>query len=323
MRELLQAHLYLLLVIAWLSISVSSILVLLSGATALQAAFWRVLLGTTIVLLGGVAYHRRARVPRVSLYSIASGVMLGLHFLVWMESLFLIPVALSTALVVWYPGISALIDRVFMKERAGRLQAIGFLVALAGTIYMLSPGLRGISLSSQWATGSALAVLGAFFAAGYFSIGRHLRRSGVELADYTLLAYASAALTLLIYAVFTGSSIVPPKSSWPYLILLAVVPMIGGHTTMNYLLKHFKTLSVTSIALGEPAGATVLAYLILDQHPQLQVVTGMLATIIGIYLIVRSERAERTIRVKRGRGNKNNIGAESAGVPEPGQRGRT
>uniref|UniRef100_A0A7J3ZKN1 DMT family transporter n=1 Tax=Fervidicoccus fontis TaxID=683846 RepID=A0A7J3ZKN1_9CREN len=291
MRRLLPVRLYLLLAVAWLCISVSSILVLLSGATALQAAFWRVLLSTVIVLLGGIAYRRRARMPRFDAYSMVSGVLLGLHFLVWMKSLFLIPVALSTALVVWYPGISALVDRVFMKERVNRLQTIGFLMALAGTLYMLLPGCKTAALSERWALGSSLAVLGAFLAAGYFSIGRHLRRSGVELVDYTLVAYASAALTLLAYAAFTKGSLIPPKGSWPYLALLAVVPMIGGHTTMNYLLKYLKTLSVTSIAIGEPAGATVLAYLVLDQRPQLQVASGMLATIAGIYLIVRGEKS--------------------------------
>ncbi|MEM1619873.1 MAG: DMT family transporter [Fervidicoccaceae archaeon] len=295
---------------AWLSISSSSVLVLASGATALQAAFWRTALSSLALLALAPVLGGR---PPLSPRAVLAGALLGLHFLTWMRSLFLIPVALSTSIVVWYPAISALIDRALLSERLERRQLAGLGIAGLGTLLLLAP-LLSLGSSREQLEGAALAALGAALAAGYFSLGRAARVGGESLWSYATTAYLSASATLLLYSAASGESLTPPESSWPFLLALAAVPMFGGHTVMNYLLKHARTVSVTSIALGEPAGASLLALIALGQAPPRTAALGVPLTALGLALVVGAERKSSS---------RPSANIEGAGVPEPGQRGRT
>lgn len=236
-----KALLVALLAVIWVSISVSSILVLLSGESAWVCAFWRLTLSLPILALTALITRTplNARLsPRNAIASVMAGAFLALHFVTWMESLHLISVALSTTLVVTYPAISALIGHAVMHVKVRRGEVLGLLIALGGAVVALYNGLVGSGVRPSWPLGSALAVIGAFAAAGYFSLGRYLRSSGMSLIQYALLAYGSAAAWLLLASTIARVGTMPTKpGSWPYLLALAAVPMMGGHTLMNYLLK--------------------------------------------------------------------------------------
>lgn len=272
---------------AWISISSASVLVLLSGANAFSAAFWRLLISSAIITLSSVFYYKKLTIT-FSLIPLASGFFLGLHFLLWMQSLFLIPVALSTTIVVTYPAIIAILEAVILKERISSRQTAGMLTAFFGVIFMVRPSL---SSGGNIAVGIALAGIASFLAAGYFFLGRIARKGGTGLSQYTLPTYLTAALTVFIAGAVERVSILPDNAlSWVYLVLLAVVPMIGGHTVMNYLLSREKASFVSSIALGEPLGATLLSYIILKQNVGEGTIIGMLITIAGLFLLI-AERA--------------------------------
>lgn len=277
-----------LMIIAWVSISSASVLVILSGATALVCAFWRVFVSSVLVLSYRALTEpaRRSRVnlisPSIYLKSVVAGVLLGLHFLTWMESLFLIPVALSTTVVVMYPLINALFEGITHKTLK-KVEILGLTLAFTGVIIATRPQLG----SETGVLGVFLAFIGSLCAAGYFYLGRSSRKAGMPLTSYTIVAYTSASLTLLAYALATKSTLLPASTtSWTYLFLLAVIPMLGGHTVINYLLKRMKSYVVTSVALGEPPGATLLAALILGQQIQAETVGGMTLALIGVLITV-------------------------------------
>ncbi len=275
-----------LLLTAWLSISLSSIIVLLSGEPAHICAFWRVTL-TTLILLTYMLITRSwiTGIPkRILLLSFISGLSLALHFLLWMTSLYLIPVSLSTTLVVTYPMISAIIEHTALKTSLSMGEVLGLLIAFLGVFIAMAPTTSNQALL----LGSLLALGGAFLASIYFTVGRVLRTSNLNLLSYTTLSYGTASLVLLGYIAIGGSRLLPKSAdSWSYMILLAIIPMLGGHTVMNYLLKKLKTHVVTSIALGEPAGASLLAALILAQYPSFNLIIGMILTVMGVWIVIR------------------------------------
>ncbi|MFN3268797.1 MAG: DMT family transporter, partial [Zestosphaera sp.] len=245
-----------LMMIAWVSISSASVLVILSGTTALVCAFWRVFLSSVIILSSGLVWRPEVSLasPPIYLRSVVAGVLLGFHFLTWMESLFLIPVALSTTVVVTYPLINAFFEGIAHKTLR-RVEILGLTLAFIGVVIATQPQLS----SESGVLGVFLAFIGSLCAAGYFYLGRSSRKSGMPLTSYTIIAYTAASLTLLIYALVTKSTLLPASTnSWVYVFLLAIIPMLGGHTIINYLLKKMKSYVVTSVALGEPPGATLL-----------------------------------------------------------------
>lgn len=259
------------------SISSSSILVLVSGATALSCAFWRVFLASVMlwvlqVLRGGL---RSFIIDKTLLvYSMVSGTLLAIHFLLWMESLFLIPVAVSTTVVVTYPLFSVVIDYFIFREGLMVLQIVGLVVGFIGVLLFMHPQI----LAGYNYFGVLLALSGALGATGYFSIGRFVRQK-IDVLSYTITAYTSTSLLLLLYAVISNANIVNyPLQTYISFILLAVLPMICGHTLINYLLRYLKTSIATSIALGEPIGASLLAHFLL--HQQIDLPTALLMTMV-------------------------------------------
>ncbi|MCW4037257.1 MAG: DMT family transporter [Candidatus Bathyarchaeota archaeon] len=263
------------------SISSSSLLVVLSGATAVSCAFWRVFLASLILGLTKLLRRRETGLQldqRLFMYSIVSGILLAVHFLLWMESLFLIPIAVSTTVVVTYPLFSLLIDHFIFKEDIGTFQVLGLTAGFIGVLLFLHPQI----LTSYEYHGVLLAFGGALGATGYFSIGRFVRRK-TDVLSYTFFTYASASISLLLYALLRNEDLwTYPPQTYTFFLLLAVVPMIGGHTLINYLLRYVKTSVATSIALGEPVGASILAHLLLQQQidvPQALVMTLVLSSI--------------------------------------------
>ncbi len=289
-----EAVLYVLVLTAWLSTSSASILVLLSGTSALVCAFWRLLIATVLTsaysLAAGGSRSFLPRDPESVVLSLLSGAFLAAHFLTWMESLFYIPVSLSTTIVVLYPLVAMLYEATLKLSRPRLPELIGILVAFCGTLIAVQPYLAGRALY-----GSVLAFCGALTGAAYFTIGRLLRKRGIGLASYTTACYGASTVFVLAYSVATGGPILPAEaSSWVYLVLLAVVPMLGGHTVINYLVKYMKSYVATAIGFGEAPGSAILASLVLSQEVKPNVVVGMAVALAGALYAIRGSGEPRT-----------------------------
>ncbi|RLG77086.1 MAG: EamA/RhaT family transporter [Thermoprotei archaeon] len=279
-----------LLTVAMLSISSAAILVRLSGASATTCAFWRLALSTVILLALGLARGER---PYIGIEPVIAGTALATHFILWMESLFLIPVGLSTAIVITYAMFTAIVDAVLFRERISPIQVLGLILSLSSITLMYA--LPTLTRESSNPLGITYSFMGALMATIYFSIGRATRRRGTALTGYTTTTYGIAALATLVYALVVGENLFSyPIKTWFFLILLALIPMLGGHTTMNYVLKFVKTSTVTSIALGEPVIASFLAYILLQEVIELRDIVLMLFTITGVGMVVLSERGAIT-----------------------------
>lgn len=207
------------------------------------------------VAVGRAALHPAA-------LTLAAGAFLAGHFLFWISSLQHTSVASSVALVSLSPLFAALISWVVLGERPERRLWCGLGLAILGSV-----AIAGIdfSLSMQSLYGDLLALGGALTAAGYLLCGRTLRRS-MGIAAYASRVYGGAALLLgaaglAAAAPFSGFS----GRTWVFLILLALVPQLIGHTTFNWALRFLPATLVAVLTLGEPIGATVLAYLVLGE----------------------------------------------------------
>ena len=245
--------------IIWISISSASIFVLLSSAPGSVCAFWRLLISSLILL--PIYFRNKQRI--ILTYSVLAGLFLSLHFILWMESLYMIPVVISTVLVVSYPFYNLIIDYFVFKEKVSSIQVAGLIIGFISLLAFYHPSIAG-NLNR---IGLIYAGLAGFFISIYFSIGRYLRHYiGINTLSYVVPTYLSAAFFALIYNLIRNIDLLNyPIKSYIAFILLAIIPMMGGHTLMNYLLGKLKTSTITSIALAEPVGAGLLAYLLFGQ----------------------------------------------------------
>ncbi len=77
-----------------------------------------------------------------------------------------------------------------------------------------------------------------------------------------------------------------------WILLLALVPQLIGHSTYNWALAYLSAAFVAVMTLGEPIGSSILAYFILREAPTITVIAGGALILIGIYLSTRGSKVE-------------------------------
>ena len=173
----------------------------------------------------------------------------------------------------------------WLGEHPGRAERWGIVVAVAGATLI---GLSDARLSLGALGGDALAVIGAVTGAGYYVIGRRVRQS-VGVWSYASAVYAVAAVTLGVVAAFRGAPLTGfGLRDWGVFAAMAAGPMLVGHTGMNYALQYFRATTVNVAALGEPVGATLIAWLVPAIHevPTPRALVGGMLVLVGIGLSV-------------------------------------
>ena len=145
-------------------------------------------------------------------------------------------------------------------------------------------GYGGAQRGSMMIWGDLLALLGSVAVAAYFLLGRNLR-GRLSLLSYVSIAYSAAAIALVFLSLAARQSLYGySKETYLMLVLLALGPQLLGHSYLNWALRYVSTTFVTVAVLGEPVGATLLAYLILGERPTIAEIGGGALILIGIYI---------------------------------------
>jgi drug/metabolite transporter (DMT)-like permease len=282
---------WLVLFFSLLAISTSGPLVRSSNSDPLAIAVYRLgfsLVVVAIALAATGSWRELRRLRRGELAIAAgAGAMLALHFWSWNASVHLTTVAASVVLVNMHPPIVALLSMLWLHERPRPVQWLGIAVAMLGAAIVAagdSGRLGGGAAAGRALFGDGLALIGALTVAVYFVAGRRLRRS-YSLWPYVAVVYGAAFIVLVA---ISAAREVPLTgySSRELLIFaaLAAGPMLVGHTGMNYALRYLPAYIVNLTVLGEPVGATILAFVIpsIRERPGNSTLLGGVITLLGI-----------------------------------------
>lgn len=291
------------IVIAILAVSTASIFVRFAQLEAPSIVIAALRLGFAVLALAPVALTRyRSELRRLTrrelLLGGLSGGFLAIHFAAWITSLEYTSIVSSVVLVSTAPLWVALFSPLFLKEPLSRTVLIGMLLALlGGTVIALGdscqiehglvcPSLSGFLLGDAL-LGNFLALVGAWALAAYLMIGRKLR-SGMSLVPYIFVVYGAAAVALFAAMFASGQHPVGfSGTTYLWILLLALVPQLIGHSTFNWVLRYVPVTLVAITTLGEPIGSSVLAYFILQEIPASLTLFGGLLILGGIYVSSR------------------------------------
>ena len=291
------------LVVALLGISMAGPLVRLSHAHPLAIATWRLGLSLIVIAIalavGGGWRQWRVLRSRDLVIGAGAGALLAVHFWSWNASVGLTTVAASVVLVNTQPVIVGVLSAVWLGEAPTRRQWAGIAVAMVGALVVVAPDLMNASAQGRRALlGNALAVVGAITAALYFVAGRRLRAT-LDLWPYVGLVYGSCFIVLVLLAL---AAQVPlggqPARELGIFVLLALGPMLLGHTGLNWALRYLPAYVVNLTLLGEPVGATALAALLpgIRERPAAATIAGGVLVLVGVlaasWTSARSERGD-------------------------------
>jgi drug/metabolite transporter (DMT)-like permease len=276
------------------AVSTAAVLIREADAPALVIAAYRLCLASLPLLLFAGATGRLRQISsrrRLALTALA-GVFLALHFGFWIASVKQTSVVTSVVLVTAQPLFVAVASGPLLGERVSSATWSGIALAAGGASVMVA---EDIGRGQETLLGDLYAILGAVFASGYFLIGRGLRAGGQSWLSYVTVAYSVSAVSLAGAAAVSGESFFGYSDrTYAFLVLLALVPQLIGHTALNRSLGYLPAVAVTVAVLGEPVGATLLAAIFLDERPGAIEVAGALLVLAGVYAGLRGLRLGAT-----------------------------
>jgi drug/metabolite transporter (DMT)-like permease len=279
-----------------LAVSTGAIFAKLAEAPALVIAAYRV--GLASLILAPIAWWQ-ARDELLGLerkdYMLAllSGFFLALHFSTWISSLSYTSVANSVVLVNTNPLWVGILTPLISKDRLTLMTKIGIVISVIGGAII---GAGDFATGGQALWGDFLALLGSICAAVYLLLGRNLRRK-LSLLAYVIICYGSAAIILWVLVIALGLQVVGFSSgTYAAFAGMALISQIIGHTSYNWALKWFSASLIAVSLLGEPIGATILAYIIFDETLTWTKLIGGSLILAAIYLAARGEQVNRRER---------------------------
>ncbi|MBS3817088.1 MAG: DMT family transporter [Candidatus Thermoplasmatota archaeon] len=271
-----------------ISVSFAAIFIRWSNSHPIAVAFYRMFF-STLILLFFLPPHL-SRIKKIDkrgwLTLITTGLLLAVHFAAWISSLSYTSVASSVVLVTAHPIVVAWISSWYLGEKTSFRAYIGIGIGLIGVFIMTFSNYR----ISGWAfLGDMLAIIGMLAFAGYLLRGRKIRQD-MPVVPYAFIVYLFSTLFLGLFSIpFSTSFTSYPAEEYILFFALALIPTIFGHTLFNWGLKHLKARIISVSLLGEPIGASLLAFLILKEVPKTLTIVGGGITLLGIYICTKFE----------------------------------
>ena len=280
-----------LLFLGLLSISLSPIVARSLSSSATVISFWRMFLSSFLLWgysvfyfknLEGLSYPNQIR-------TFLSGILLGIHFLLFYEAVKITTIANATFLGTLAPFFTLLIELTLFRRSYKKIIYLGLLIALIGTVLVL---INDFDLSSKYTLGNIYAVLCSLCISISFLIAEKVRNTEGTI-EYTRMLYGVAALTIFIIGSFyTETFIVTERIEILGFIFLALIPTILGHNIFYYCIKFTTPTIVGTVPLGEPIFASIMAFFLFNELISLNTAIGGALCIYGIFVILRNRSIE-------------------------------
>lgn len=279
--------------------SLSPILVrFASDAPGMTIAVWRTVIAALSLVpfaLFRIRDEVRAFERRDYGLILVGGVLLGLHFATWIESLYHTSVASASVLVTTSPIFLAVLGYVFLKERLSRRVNAAIVMAVGGAA-LIGLGDLSAEVGSAPLFGNALALTASLVFSVYILVGRVVRQKTSWLA-YVFPLYTVTAATILVIALVLGTPLFGFSPSFYALCAaMAIGPQILGHGSFNYAVRYIPAAMLGLLSLIEPIGASILAYLLFDEVPSGIAILGMII-VLGAISFAILYRRRRPIEV--------------------------
>lgn len=249
------------------------------------AAGWRLALAA--VLLAPALARAVARGEmngRILRAGCVAGVCYGVHFGAWVSSLGLTSVAASVTLVTATPLLLGLVGLVTGRDRPTRRLWLALCLAALGVVVIASG--HGAE-TEHGVLGDALALLGAAAMAGYLLMARSVA-GALPVWGFMCVATGVGGALLLGVAFVSGIALAPSSvRAAGFIVAATLLPQLVGHVALTWALRHAKPTLVGLATVGEPAAATLLAWLWLGEVVSGRVAVGCGLTVAAVVLALR------------------------------------
>jgi len=260
------AHL-LLYFIALVALSTSPNWAKLNEMPAELLGFWRLALACLglILFVALVKKEKLFRWNKHSVWVLTSGLFLFFHLWTYKYAAKHTLVSNTMILFMSNPIWASIGGAVFFKERITSRLVLSYFVALLGIFILVKDQFH---FAPENTAGNMVALLSAFFFAGYMLSGKKAR-GHFSNSSYTLQIYGIGALCFLATVLITNPTSMTASysaRSWVAVAGLVLLPTFSGHVIMSYLVKTMNIGVLTCGKLIEPLFGSLFAYWIFREN---------------------------------------------------------
>ncbi|WP_423215409.1 DMT family transporter [Streptococcus equinus] len=262
-------------------LATGGIFVKLSPLPPINTGFYRVLFSIPMLL----PFIKKSDLQSLSFKQVVTIVLAG-AFLAgdltfWNSSFSYTTVANSNLLVNLTPFTVIPVSYFLFKEKMTPKFLLGGLVTLLGVFVLMA---NKVTVSPERLLGDSMSLGASVFYAMFMITVYKLR----DTVKSNVIMFLSAFGTLLVLAAvifFTEGFYVPKnfEELWP-LLALALVSQILGQGLLAYCLGKVNASLSSLITLSQPVVAALYAWVIFQEHLNLQSIIAIIITLTGVYL---------------------------------------
>jgi drug/metabolite transporter (DMT)-like permease len=288
----------------------SGVLMQLAGSSAVASALFRCLFALPVLYL--LARRERARgVPALASKerwaARMAGVLLTIDLIFWSHSISAVGAGLATVLGNLQVVIVAGLAWAFMGERPHRNLALALPVLLAG-IFLVAGLIGHPAVGHSPVAGVVYGAAASLLYSGYILVLRRSMGTAAPASPTTAeratpsprtiveplyqATIGAAATAALLAPVLPGFRIGPLWSALGWLALLAITSQVVGWLLITASLSRLPAGLVGALLLVQPVGAVALGAVVLNQHPSLTQLAGVVLVLAGV-LIATASRSSR------------------------------
>lgn len=216
---------------------------------------------------------------------IASGVLMGMHWITYFYSLQLSNVAIGMLSLFTYPVMTSLLEPLFFRTKFSKMHILLGILVLIG-IYFLVPE---FNTDNDY----FLAILIGLVSALCFALRNLLVKTKIgEYNGSVVMWYQVLVIAIMLipaYFIFETEGFV---QQLPYIGILALLTTALGHTLFLFSLKRFSVTAASLMGSIQPIYGIILGVIFLSEIPGWRTVLG--GGLILVSVVIESLRAVKS-----------------------------
>ena len=192
------------------------------------------------------------------------GLILGLHFHLWVAGVRSTSVATATFIFATNPVLFAIAEVAVYRRRLSATDWCALALAAAGGAWLVARGGGGTGLA-----GAALCFAATLLFVLYLVASEKVS-AGTPHPTFVCLIYLAGGLLTLPIALVRGEAATAAWNdggAWLALAALALLPTLVGHASNTYAVRFFPPILVSFTTLLEPVLASLAALAVLGERP--------------------------------------------------------
>lgn len=262
------------------------IVVKLATLGGLAVSFWRLWLGSAVMVAIAVALRRRPSLDALA-RSALGGVLFAADVALFFSALKLTSVANATLITALQPALVLVVAGPWFGERVG-LADVGWTALAVGGVGLVVVGASG---SPAWSpAGDGIAFLALLAWTGYWLASKHARRT-LGTIEYMTGVQLVAAIALTPVVLLAGPGLRPPAGGdWLWVAVLVLGPGVTGQSLAAWAHRWVDVTASSLMTLGVPVVAAAAGLVFLGERLHPLQIAGGLVVLTAIGAIIRRSR---------------------------------